>query len=199
MNRREYSVAIVESSQIVARGIASVISESELFEIRGIYSDVATFIESENSFMTDIVVVNPGLMTHQDRHNAIKHAAPRAKVVAMLYNYVDGDTMRQFDSAVEIYDKPADICSKLKQTVDEHSSESAGVDVDELSDREKEILIAVARGLINKEIASMHNISIHTVMTHRKNISRKTGIKSVSGLVVYALLNNLIKEHEVLM
>lgn len=61
-----------------------------------------------------------------------------------------------------------------------------------LSQREKEILVCVAMGLLNKEIADQCNLSIHTVITHRKNIIRKTGIKSVAGLTVYALLNNLI-------
>lgn len=62
----------------------------------------------------------------------------------------------------------------------------------ELSDREKDILVGVAKGLLNKEIADQYNISINTVITHRKNITRKTGIKTVSGLTVYAILNNLI-------
>ena len=63
---------------------------------------------------------------------------------------------------------------------------------EELSDREKEILVSVAQGMLNKEIADKHNISINTVITHRKNITRKTGIKTVAGLTVYAILNNLI-------
>ena len=62
----------------------------------------------------------------------------------------------------------------------------------DLSDREKEILVNVALGLLNKEIADKLNISINTVITHRKNITRKTGIKTVAGLTVYAILNNLI-------
>ncbi len=61
-----------------------------------------------------------------------------------------------------------------------------------LSAREKEILVAVAKGMLNKEIADLYNISIYTVISHRKNITRKTGIKTVAGLTVYALLNNLI-------
>ena len=61
-----------------------------------------------------------------------------------------------------------------------------------LSAREKEILVCVAKGLLNKEIADQCNLSIHTVITHRKNITRKTGIKTTPGLTVYALLNNLI-------
>lgn len=63
---------------------------------------------------------------------------------------------------------------------------------DVLSEREKEILVSVARGKINKEIADEHNISVHTVISHRKNITAKTGIKTVPGLTAYAILNNLI-------
>ena len=63
---------------------------------------------------------------------------------------------------------------------------------DELSEREKEILVSVAKGMLNKEIADFYSISIHTVISHRKNITRKTGIKTVAGLTVYALLNDLI-------
>ena len=63
---------------------------------------------------------------------------------------------------------------------------------EELSDREKEILVSVAQGLLNKEIADKHHISINTVITHRKNITRKIGIKTVPGLTAYAILNNLI-------
>lgn len=74
-----------------------------------------------------------------------------------------------------------------------HSSPSQEREHEELSDREKEILVSVAQGLINKEIADKHNISINTVITHRKNISRKTGIKTVAGLTVYAILNNLLE------
>ena len=63
---------------------------------------------------------------------------------------------------------------------------------DKLSAREIEILTGVAQGLLNKEIAAKYNISIHTVITHRKNIVRKTGIKTIAGLTAYAILNNLI-------
>ena len=68
---------------------------------------------------------------------------------------------------------------------------------EELSAREKEILVSVAQGLLNKEIADRHNISINTVITHRKNITRKTGIKTVAGLTAYAILNNLIDINEI--
>ncbi|MBR5720727.1 MAG: helix-turn-helix transcriptional regulator [Bacteroidales bacterium] len=61
----------------------------------------------------------------------------------------------------------------------------------ELSERETSVLILVAKGLSSKEIAENLNISVHTVNTHRKNITHKTGIKSVAGLAVYAMIHNL--------
>jgi len=63
---------------------------------------------------------------------------------------------------------------------------------DVLSEREIDILKLLTTGLANKEIADKLNISINTVMTHRKNISQKTGIKSVSGLTIYAVVKKLI-------
>jgi len=57
-----------------------------------------------------------------------------------------------------------------------------------LSDREQEVLELVAQGLSSKEIAERLCIAVNTVNTHRKSITRKTGIKSVAGLAVYAML-----------
>ena len=68
---------------------------------------------------------------------------------------------------------------------------------EELSEREKEILLCVAKGMLNKEIADKFNISIYTVISHRKNITRKIGIKTVAGLTVYALLNGLLDVNSV--
>lgn len=66
-----------------------------------------------------------------------------------------------------------------------------------LSSREVDVLKEVARGLTNKEIADTLNISMNTVMTHRKNITAKLNIKTVSGLTFYALMNNLVSGNEV--
>lgn len=61
-----------------------------------------------------------------------------------------------------------------------------------LSQREIDVLRLVVSGHINKEIADVLNISINTVLTHRKNITTKLGIKSVSGLSFYAMMNGII-------
>jgi len=66
-----------------------------------------------------------------------------------------------------------------------------------LSKREIVVLKEVVKGLTNQEVADKLFLSIHTVMTHRKNITKKLGIKTVSGLMVYALMNNIIDINEV--
>uniref|UniRef100_UPI004056EF86 LuxR C-terminal-related transcriptional regulator n=1 Tax=Alistipes sp. TaxID=1872444 RepID=UPI004056EF86 len=61
-----------------------------------------------------------------------------------------------------------------------------------LSSREKDIVVCVARGLSNKEMADCLNLSVHTVATHRRNISAKLQIHSTAGLTIYAIANKLV-------
>ena len=61
-----------------------------------------------------------------------------------------------------------------------------------LTPREKEVLLCVVKGMINKEIADHLHISMTTVITHRQHITRKLQIKSVSGLTLYAIVNGLV-------
>jgi regulator of cell morphogenesis and NO signaling len=66
-----------------------------------------------------------------------------------------------------------------------------------LSDRERDVLIQVVKGLSNKEIADVLCISTHTVISHRKNITRKLNIHSTAGLTIYAIVNKLIDIHTI--
>jgi len=65
-------------------------------------------------------------------------------------------------------------------------------ETEELSDRERDVLVQVVRGLSNKEIADVLCISTHTVISHRKNIARKLNIHSTAGLTIYAIVNKLV-------
>ena len=67
----------------------------------------------------------------------------------------------------------------------------------ELTVRERDVLKLVALGHANKEIADKLFISVHTVISHRKNITEKLGIKSISGLTVYAILNKIIDTDQI--
>ena len=66
-----------------------------------------------------------------------------------------------------------------------------------LSEREREIVICIARGMSKKDVADKLFISINTVLTHRKNIFRKLDIHSISGLTIYAVVNGLITLDEI--
>ena len=70
-------------------------------------------------------------------------------------------------------------------------------DEHELSAREVEVLRLVVRGLINKEIADRLHISLTTVISHRKNITEKLGIKSVPGLTIYAVMHGYVEADQV--
>jgi len=94
-----------------------------------------------------------------------------------------------FDDVLFYSDNQNMIISKLSRFAQNGKS---GNSSNQLSTREIEILQQVAQGLSNKEISDKLFISIHTVITHRKHITAKLGIKSISGLTLYASLNNLI-------
>ncbi|SHG11075.1 helix-turn-helix domain-containing protein [Dysgonomonas macrotermitis] len=66
-----------------------------------------------------------------------------------------------------------------------------------ISPRELEVLKLVALGLLNKEIADRLNISLNTVLSHRKNITAKLGIKTVSGLIFYCISHGYISADEI--
>ncbi len=68
---------------------------------------------------------------------------------------------------------------------------------EELSNREKEIIVCVVKGMTNKQIADALCISAHTVITHRRNIAAKLSIHSAAGLTIYAIVNKLVELSEI--
>ena len=66
-----------------------------------------------------------------------------------------------------------------------------------MSQREKDVVIGIAKGMSNKEIAVQMNVSVNTVMTHRRNISSKLKIHSPAGLTIYAIVSKLIKLEDI--
>ena len=81
--------------------------------------------------------------------------------------------------------------AKNDQTIKTHQLDIPN-DTEELSVREKEVLVHIVKGLSNKEIADALCLSAHTVMSHRKNIVRKLNIHSIAGLTIYAIVNGIV-------
>ena len=128
------------------------------------------------------------LLEYEENHTGVEEKLEDLKNLVMKYTPAVCDQQQIYRALFYIYTLELDMEKHI--AIENCILRQEGED---LSDREKEILVSVAKGLINKEIADKYNISIHTVISHRKNITRKTGIKTVAGLTVYALLNNLIE------
>lgn len=187
-------VLLIMPSMIVARGIEAVLAEHGEFRVEGILSDLSHASEARLRNMdADVIIIDPVVFDYVSRASGRARLAENssAAVIALKTIPIDDEQIRQYDGAISMYDDPVSIVRKLRESLASHEDAPESEDYD-LSSREKEILVCVAKGMLNKEIADFYNISIHTVITHRKNITRKTGIKTVAGLTVYALLNNLI-------
>ncbi len=79
----------------------------------------------------------------------------------------------------------------------ENCEDTTSASDEQLSEREKEIVVCVAKGMANKEIADKLYLSINTVTTHRRNIARKLNIHSSAGITIYAIVNKLVTLEEV--
>lgn len=196
-------IVIIEPSPIVRKGLKSLIEENSTeFVIEFLYDDLKTCQDNLHKSLPDIILVNPSIVTFYRQFN-IRHIlsdCPNTLIVAILYGYVDSETLNSFDGILDIYDNGSMLIKKLKAYMKDvvKSQKNSSGDAIELSEREIEILVSVAKGMTNKEIADSHYISVHTVISHRKNITRKTGIKTVSGLTVYAIFNNLLSREDLL-
>ena len=187
-------VALLLPSVLVARGFESVFADLGEFRVSGVLSDLGNAAEVRMKLEgADVIVVDPVVFEYAVRGNvrSVISQYSDAAVVGLQSISMSDEAWKQYDEVINVYDAPPVIIRKLRSALSSRT-EQPRQEGEELSAREKEILVCVAKGMLNKEIADHFNISIYTVITHRKNITRKTGIRTVAGLTVYALLNNLI-------
>ena len=189
-------ILIVVPSAIAAKGLEQVFNDLGEFEVCAILRDING--QELRSMAPDVVIVDPNIYDYASRGSVKARVAEYsdAAVIAFTTGLMDEEQQRQYDGVIGLMDTPPAIIKKVRAALEDRT-EAPRSEGEELSQREKEILICVAKGMLNKEIADLYNISIYTVITHRKNITRKTGIKTVAGLTVYALLNNLIDMNSV--
>lgn len=187
-------VLILEPSVIIAEGLKHVVDDLAGFDVCGMITELEGGLEATlEAYDTDLIIADPAIADPQSRpglHETVKNLTG-VPVLAILTSATDAGFVQDYEGQIYLTDKTAEVEQKISAAVSVNANETRG-DGEELSAREKEILVCVAKGMLNKEIADYYNISIYTVITHRKNITRKTGIKTVAGLTVYALLNNLI-------
>ena len=190
-------VIICEASEIIAIGLAEIIDGMAQFDVVARLDSPEHLSEKITATDANLLVIDPMLLGFHSKEylSQLGKEHPNIIVVALVSSYLDHTMLTPFSGVIEINDAKSKVISKMNEFAQSEATKNDDV---ELSKRETDVLVAVAKGMMNKEIADQMNISIHTVISHRKNITRKTGIKSVSGLTVYALLNNLIDEKDLI-
>jgi DNA-binding NarL/FixJ family response regulator len=197
MNGRK-KVLIVEPSYIITEGLIKILGESASLEALSPLHDIECLNGRLVTGKPDALLLNPTLLPNAGRSviKSIMQEYPQMAVIALLYQYMEPSSLRIFNGIIDIREEKEHIneiitdCCLLLNTNDPLIDDGSS----ELTKREIDVLVLVARGLMSKEIAEKLNISIHTVISHRKHIIRKTNIKSVAGLAMYALMNNLVEE-----
>ena len=191
-------VIICETSEVITIGLADIIDGMAQFDVVARLDNPEHLSEKMVSTDANLLIINPSLLGFQNKSflSQISKEHPQVAIVALVTTHLDHSMLTPYNGVIEISDTRSKIMNKMEEFVQCDTTKNA--DDVELSKRETDVLVAVAKGMMNKEIADQMNISIHTVISHRKNITRKTGIKSVSGLTVYALLNNLIDEKDLI-
>jgi DNA-binding NarL/FixJ family response regulator len=187
-------VLIAEQSHVIGLGLYNLVKNFQETENIKIVGNEEECCKVLSDFEPDILLINTAFLKAETMRELMEKKKPEAIIIHLFNTSLPLDApMNQLsiqDSKASLHNKLEDALAKVQQANEE-------VETEELSPREKAILKEVALGLTNKEIAEKTYISTHTVISHRKNITRKLGIKTVSGLTVYAILNNIIQMDDI--
>lgn len=190
-------VAIAENIAVIRIGLSAVLKR--LSSIRVQTLEVTTDNALHDCMRMqhpDILIVNPCFGFFFDIDGFRTRYADRSIRIAALVGggFIEPALLAKYDAVISVFDSVELIADKLTMLQSKEEEEQQTEDEQEaLSQREKEIVSCVVKGMTNKEIAEQLFLSIHTVITHRKNISKKLQIHSVSGLTIYAIVNKLVE------
>lgn len=190
MDRRRINIAIIEPSQLIFEGFSNIAARlgSNISITR--FPGLSELSASARSKEISVAIVNPSILQNRlNEFSKVKREFPGILWLAMVYNLYGSELLEKFDDTLNISDSADLIAAKITS---ERSGEPNDKTGEVLSVRETDVLREMIRGKSNKEIADVLNISIHTVITHRKNITEKTGIKSLPGLTIYAITKKLV-------
>ena len=185
-------IFIVHNSDIFRKGLNVIVRNYFNLEITQLHSlnELTAFTHIKNAYILVFAEI-----ANEKELNLIYRLKTSNNVHIVKINS-DNETLSQLsgiDQSISINSTNEDIRAKVSQFINSVGNNTdEKVENGELTSREKDVLELVAFGHSNKDIAEKLFISIHTVISHRKNITEKLGIKSISGLTVYAILNKVI-------
>ncbi len=190
-------IAVAETSLIIRSGLVSALKRVPDLEIQTIeVTSKEGLSHCMDVHVPQVLFVDPQFEGWFDIQT-FRESYPDAnmKVVALVCNVVDNNQLKEYDERISLFDDLDTLTEKLMVLLNLHGDDEA--DQDALSQREREIIGCVVKGMTNKEIAEQLFISVHTVITHRRNITRKLQIHSAAGLTIYAIVHKLVELDEV--
>ena len=193
---KKVKICIAEMSPIVSTGLAGCLKR-----LKGSYIDLLE-VHSQNELwnlvrreVIDVIIINPtfgGIFNPVElKEVSINNGL---KIAVIEIGRLSRQITELYDAIIHVTDDLDTLDSKLKEICLENSSADFK---ESLSQREKEIISLVVKGLTNQEIADKLFLSIHTVITHRRNIARKLEIHSATGLTIYAIVNKIVDISEI--
>lgn len=188
-------IAIAETSLILRSGLTNVLKRLPNLRIQPVeLASLDALNDCLNVHPPDILIVNPIFsdffdVTRFRNTNTEKNIC----VVAFVNSLIDSSLLKKYDDCISILDDLEVLAFKISNLQNIKLTEEESDNTENLSQREKEIIVCIVKGMTNKEIADKLYLSIHTIITHRRNISKKLQIHSTAGLTIYAIVNKLIE------
>lgn len=192
-------VAVADTSIIVRSGLVAVLKRLPDLNIQTIEVTSKEGLQHcMEAHCPDILIVSPLFEGWFDLDSFKQiYGQQELKVVALVSVVMDANQLRGYDEQINLFDDVDKLTQKVASLMNVAADDEN--ELVALSQREKEIIGCIVRGMTNKEIAEKLFISVHTVITHRRNITRKLQIHSAAGLTIYAIVNKLVELGEVKM
>lgn len=196
-NSSNYKVIIAENAPLLSSGLAQVIRKIPALRAEIIIaSSEFKLLEYIAQEFTDILIINPGFggLIHPEtiRKSSLNSAI---RLLAIEIGKLSKETLALYDDHIHVTDDFSTLSAKIFPPENERSHPQK--EKDQLSSREKEIVSLVVKGFTNQEIADKLFLSVHTVITHRRNIAKKLEIHSATGLTIYAIVNKIVDLSEI--
>ncbi|MFA7389957.1 MAG: LuxR C-terminal-related transcriptional regulator [Proteiniphilum sp.] len=186
-------IAIMEPSRIIFEGLQTIICHSSLDCRVSRVERLEELTEMMEHTPVEILIANPMQFVNLEKEvKKLRKSYPTLAIAGIDFGIIHRQSILT-DISFTLYDTPEHIIHSLTRLQEKiQQPEEEKEENNHLSPREIEVLTCLVNGMLNKEIADHLHISVHTVVRHRKNITQKTGIRSQSGLTIYAISKKII-------
>jgi len=183
---------IIHPSDIVRKGLHAILRNAADLDIT-LLKDTGQLSDFSDMAGSCIIVITPLPDNDDMKFLSVLKKQNQMYLVCISEAPWERDLPAGVDRFISLDSSGDDCLDLIRELADSLGDEDENTSREsELTVRETDVLRLVALGHSNKEIADKLFISVHTVISHRKNVTEKLGIKSISGLTVYAILNKII-------